>query len=618
MAPDGSLTRRVVALGIVGGALLACWPLLVPVLYDTHDGHYAVYNAAQMWEAVTAGQIPPRWLPDLFGGRGIPHFVFYHPLSFYVVLLLHAIGVPFIAGTKVLYVLAAVLGGAACYLWLSERLSNAASLAGALAYQLAPFHLVEIHVKGDPPAVLAWAIAPALLIAIGRAARGTRYGVPAAALASAALVLAHSVTAFLWLPFAAAWAFAVASPEPARSLTRISAGVGLGAALSAFGWLPALAEKSLVHIESPAGILFFDFREHFLAAWQWISPLWGYHGSFAGPRDDMSLQIGPVQAAALLAAVAFWRRLEKGQVRLLTGFALGTAGFGLLLTLGITRPLWEAIAPMRLVQFPWRYLAPVALGLAALVAIAVERLPARLAVAGAAAAPAAIAVAFGVVQGNRWYLLIGAGYAAAGLLVAAATLRARGSVTRTAAAVALMLAASAAPWSAVPFHSALRGEPAIIPLTEADLLPERVRLGVRRTTARDDYLPRTVAAFPPRDAAQEYFPPADAVPPAEVEVLEGDVTIGPVVRSAARFAFDCEVRSPARLALNLHAFPGWRVNLPTTVDAEGRIVVELPAGRHSVDARFRRTADRIAGETFSALGGILVLSLLAVGYRRVA
>ena len=38
------------------------------------------------------GQVPVRWLPDLFGGRGLPHFLYYHPLVFFMVSLLHGRG----------------------------------------------------------------------------------------------------------------------------------------------------------------------------------------------------------------------------------------------------------------------------------------------------------------------------------------------------------------------------------------------------------------------------------------------------------------------------------------------------------------------------------------------
>jgi hypothetical protein len=603
---------RWISWAFVAAAIVLAWPLLLPWIYDTHDGHYALYNAAQFDLALRDGQFPVRWLPDLFGGRGIPHFVFYHPLVFYLVAAIHALGPGFVVATKAVAIAAAAAAGPAMYAWLRESLPPASAAAGALAYALAPMHAVEIHVKGDPPAGLAFALVPLVLLAAGRASRRTRYGAPAFALACAALVLAHSVTAFLVAPFVAGWAVACRERGASgRSALHVVSGGLVGAALSAWQWLPALAEKRFVHIESAKGILFFDFREHFLAAWQWLSPLWGYHGSFAGTRDDMAFQVGPIQAAALVGAVLFWRRLPPGVVRRVAGWGLATAGFSLILTLEIARPLWEAVGPMKFVQFPWRYLAPAALGLAALVAVGCAAAPAVRVVIAACAAPAAIAGAFALVEGNRWYALVAAAYAAGGAVVGVAWRRTRGDA---APAVAAMLVVAALPWTAVPLHHRFKQEPAIVPIHESDLAPERVRLGIRRTAARDDYLPRTVEQIPPRDAAQEYLPPAGAIAPGPFEVLDGGPAPRLIERRSATWRLAPE--GAGRVALELHDFPGWTArcgerDLVITTDAQGRIVLDLaPCGKAEVKIRFARTPVRRAAETASL---VAVAAALAWG-----
>src|SRR4029079_19734053 len=98
------------------------------------------------------------------------------------------------------------------------------------------------------------------------------------AASGAALVLAHSVTALLLLPAAALYA-AFVLPSAVRSgALRIAAGGALGAAIASFHVVPALTERGLVYIDSPLGILAFDWRGHFLALGQWRSPLWGCSG----------------------------------------------------------------------------------------------------------------------------------------------------------------------------------------------------------------------------------------------------------------------------------------------------------------------------------------------------
>src|SRR5262249_54522838 len=138
---------------------------------------------------------------------------------------------------------------------------------------------------------------------------------------------------------------------------RLAAGLALGAALSCFAWLPSLVEKKEVYIDSPLGILAFDFHEHFVYWWQWFSPLWGYHGSFPGPADDMSFQIGPVHTVAILAGVLLFWRLGPGLRRRWALWSLGVALVSLALMLESSRPLWDLVGPMRYIQFPWRFLA---------------------------------------------------------------------------------------------------------------------------------------------------------------------------------------------------------------------------------------------------------------------
>src|SRR5262245_10228138 len=119
---------------LVAAALAAGWPLLLPWIYDTHDGHYALYNAAQFDRALRDGQFPVRWLPDLFGGRGLPIFVYFHPLVFYAASLLHLFGPGFIVIFKLLGIGSLLLSGLAMRRWLEEYVARGAATVGAVAY----------------------------------------------------------------------------------------------------------------------------------------------------------------------------------------------------------------------------------------------------------------------------------------------------------------------------------------------------------------------------------------------------------------------------------------------------------------------------------------------------
>jgi len=248
----------------------------------------------------------------------------------------------------------------------------------------------------------------------------------------------------------------------------------------------------------------------------------------------------------------------------------------------------------------------------------VQRLPGRELVAAAAAAPAAITLAFALAAGNLWYALIGTAYLAAGS-VAWIGWRLRGCRRRDVPlAMGFLLVAVALPWTAVPLHSAWRNEPAVIPITEEDLAPERVRLGIRRTTARDDYLPRTVREIPPRDPRQEYLPPPGARPPAGWTLLAGRVEVTDLTRRTRCLRLAYRSGESSSVALNLHDFPGMSAGLVSDGeaaqplshrhDAEGRVVLDLPPGDHTVEVRLERTPPRRLGDGLT-LAGLSLLPL---------
>jgi len=617
-----SRPARHALLAMIGATLVVVWPLLLPVVYDTHDGHYAMYNAAQFDVALRDGQFPVRWLPDLFGGRGLPHFLYYHPLTFYLVSLLHAVGLGFMASLRLVEALALLVTGLGAWAWLRRHVPPEAAVVGGMACILAPFTMVEVHVKGDPPAVLALAMVPLVLLAVARVADRRPGGVPLLALASAGLVLAHSVTALMVAPLlAAAVVAAVVLPWRPMVALGLVTGTIWGALLSVFHWLPALAERSLVRVDSREGILFFDFHDHFLAPWQWLSPLWGYHGSFAGTCDDMAFQVGPVHAAALMAGLLFLRRIPAGGLRRSAVAALILAGGALFLTLHPSLPLWEAIGPLRYLQFPWRWLVVVTLGssLAVAVLLATAATGRRL-VPAVCALPALLAAFFGLVQGNGFYGVVAIWSAAAGLTTFVIWRRQENG-SRHAWAVAVMLMAVALPWSAVPLHARIKGEPEVLPLSERDLRPERVRLGLRRTAARDDYLPRTVQVVPARDASQEYLPPTGAAQPVMVKVLAGQAIVTEWRRFSDGMALVVAADGPCRLRLNLHDFAGMTATLTTTAgsrivpherDREGRVLVDLPAGEQHLEVRLRRTPIRRLADGLALLGWLLLPAGAAV------
>jgi uncharacterized membrane protein len=209
-------------------ALVAALPLLQHGgLLNTRgggDSPFLLQRLQQLVAALRDGHFPVRWMPDAAYGYGYPFFNYYAPLSIYVAAVFRLLGAPYTTAIQLAQLSAFLLAA-----WASLELARRwlrdewAALLASAAYTLAPFHLVNVYVRGDSLAEF-WAMAlyPLVLFAadhllasreslLGAAAddaRPTALLFPLAlaptlalALAYAALILSHNISALIFSPF---------------------------------------------------------------------------------------------------------------------------------------------------------------------------------------------------------------------------------------------------------------------------------------------------------------------------------------------------------------------------------------------------------------------------------
>src|SRR5262249_28068860 len=119
--------------------------------------------------------------------------------------------------------------------------------------------LVEPIQRGGLPEALAVAIAPWMLWSFTRLARGGERGMWLLATFSlAALVLAHNLMSFVFIGLLAAWLawrwLLIERPDSRgaflQALALLASAVLVATAISAFMWLPAALERSLVQYQN--------------------------------------------------------------------------------------------------------------------------------------------------------------------------------------------------------------------------------------------------------------------------------------------------------------------------------------------------------------------------------
>ena len=583
MGHDGRIpapARRTLAQAAVLLAVcVAVWPLLSENgLLNTRGGGDSPFLLQRLHQLVTAlgdGHFPVRWMPDANYGFGYPFYNYYAPLSIYVAAVFRLLGFGTVHAIQLAQALGFLVAAWAVYRLASRWLeSEWAGVLAAVAYTVAPFHMVNVYVRGDSLAEF-WAMAlyPVILLAaddLMTSAGAQKRAVVWLALSYAALILTHNISALLFTPFLLLFILlrAAQSGRPfARRLIAPSIALALGLALSAWFWLPALAEKGLAQM-GPVTAGYFHFSNHFWNA-DLVQPSFFFDYDVAGLN---AFRMGLVQTAAIFLGMAalFWRfRRQRAagsrSSRLRAAphaFTLVALLVATLMITSLSRPLWEALPLLPFTQFPWRFLSVQALA-GALLTGALALLPGR--------------------RGFR-----------AGLVLAVSTL--------------LVVTALG------------RLETDHLAISDDDVTAERLAqyewfTGNIGTTVSAEYLPQSVRPRPYTSAWVEQGTRDRA------QILAGQAAARLTRRRATTQTWDVTAGdSGATIAFPTIYWPGWAA----AVDGEeaavrpapgsGLITVDVPAGEHTLTLSLGRTPVRLAAEWLSLVAVVIAGIFLVTGY----
>jgi hypothetical protein len=353
--------------GVALVALLSGLPLLQLKLMSGHDHLEYLPRNVEFWRALMDGQLLPRWAPDLSGGHGEPFFSFNPPVIYYLSALFHALRFSFVASENLACLVLLLLAGLGMYLLAGDFIGPRGGLVSATAYLFAPYLHSRLYVSHALADFSAFAPLPLAFWGLHRFAEGGRYRFLLAGSLSMALLQLSSNPAAL-MTFAAlglllvwlAW-----GQRSSRLLLRGAWCLALGLGLSAFFWLPALVERDLVHthrlLES-----FLNYRNHFAYLHQLVWSSWGYGVSVPGPRDGMSFAVGSVHLALAAVSLLLIRPINAASKRAgqMVTFCLVLLMLGVFFSIYESQFLWDRLALLQYLEYPWRFLTLVALSTA--------------------------------------------------------------------------------------------------------------------------------------------------------------------------------------------------------------------------------------------------------------
>ena len=558
---------------------LACLALLlVPALKPLvrTDFTCGYDNVFHLWRAVEAGHLLrhgilfSRWAPNMARGFGYPLFVFHAPISAFLAAALHTTfgtaGLPWAASVNAVFALGIALGGLFAFL-LARDLSGApAGLVASATYIYAPFQAYESFNRGSLSEALAWAFPPLILWALHRyVSRRDHRFLAIGALSLAVMILTHQLFAFLFAPLLVAWVLLASVLARDWRVIGRGAAVGfLGLGLSAFFWLPGLAERAAVQTNRLLGTWVFDFRSNFLTLRELLALPRSVDPSLINDWPPKALGLAPALVALL--PLARWRWMNR-TARCQTAVLLALLAAYSLMTLPVSLPLWERLPLLPYVQFPWRFLGPATLCTALLAALAVSRSgPPH-------AAP-------------RWW-----------------------RAAPASAVLILVIALSNLGWFR-PRHCSPPRDTSI-----AGMIAWERATHTLGTTAKGEYLPVWVQRFPEQDALAAAYEAGesiarldrDSLPPGTHALQEAYRPLGATV--------ELDSATPFRARYLAFYYPGWRVTVDgasvpvAPTDSEGLVSFEVPAGRHTIQIRFGETHLRLVADAISILSLVALTTL---------
>ncbi len=360
--------RRSPLILLLALTIFAWAPLLAPGYFlRAHDAKHTLFWLVEFDNAIQDGFLWPRWAAEHAIGYGYPIWIFYAPLAYYVAEAFHLLGLSVVAAIKLTWALAMILSGVTMYRFVKRLWGTGPAFITGLLYVYAPYHLVNIYVRASLAEFFAYALFPWVLHTFWDLLEqgGTRR-IAVAGISFGLLLLTHSVTIVIFPPILALliafwlilrWRHAKHLPWK-LTLSALAAGL-LGIALSALFLLPAMFEGQYIAQDQWITNTY-NYLDQYIYPYQFFDFAWGYGFSQAGPDDGMSMQIGVWLIVLGIAALPLLWRYRPRFGGTLLGFALA-ATFSLIPLLAISQSLWTAFPPLALVQFPFRFLAPLVL-----------------------------------------------------------------------------------------------------------------------------------------------------------------------------------------------------------------------------------------------------------------
>lgn len=313
-----------------------------------HDATFHVFQADQFLSGLRNGAIYPRWAADANNGYGSPNFIFYAPLTYYLVSFVH-LWIPSLIMSMVFVIWAGFfLSGLSMFSVTRRTFGNPGSLLSAVTYQVLPFHVLDLYHRGTFAELFAYVWIPPFLCFLleTRTSENRRSALIGLSISYAGLIFTHLAVGFLLTVSAGIYFLHLfVSGEEKKGFFHAFLALLIGLGISAVYIAPAVWERKYVHIDT---LLKYQLARNFLFDFQ--------------PRPYVIfyrfLHITVLlEASVFLLAIWLFRKATSERMREHTNrFLILLFIVSFLFATILSKPAWNWIPQFPMLSFPWRWI----------------------------------------------------------------------------------------------------------------------------------------------------------------------------------------------------------------------------------------------------------------------
>jgi hypothetical protein len=338
--------------------------------YQSGDLTIHISREISFYKVLLEGNLFPRWGPEFYQGFGDPVFSFSYSLPYYIAAIFHFIGFSFLNSVKLFLASSFILSGIFMYLFAKDELGEKAGFTAGIFYLFAPYHLVDLHFRVDVGEVAAFIFLPLCLYLTKKLlSKPNPISLVLLSVSLLLLILSHEVISLVFFVVIIAYAILLLIQNKLllKNLSHLIVSVVFGLLLSAFYWIPVIAESRFVQLsiinQLPQNVSFSQLL---------FSP-WRYGFLFQGHKGELSYLIGYTQIFVILLFLYLLSKHKiNPKIKTFSIFFISLFFIFIVFMLPQSKTLWNFIPFSSYFQFSTRLLSIVALCTAVIAGVCVN------------------------------------------------------------------------------------------------------------------------------------------------------------------------------------------------------------------------------------------------------